>query len=154
MMTTQHLFFRHVPFPLSSGISQLVRVPGRTTLAMSRRGSPSMPSLAPELVCSRCYKRESCVQCCGIRFCLRVRTCCRCSDHFSFRGEREDINKCVYEYILYHVVASPFHAVTVYSFCWHWCWCGCSAVKGFFAQHMFYQSRQSDQFPASSPALC
>lgn len=26
-----------------------------------------------ELLCSRCYKRESCVQCCGTRYCLRVR---------------------------------------------------------------------------------
>lgn len=26
-----------------------------------------------EILCSRCYKRDSCVQCCGTRFCLRVR---------------------------------------------------------------------------------
>lgn len=34
----------------------------------------SQPIPARDLLCSRCYKRESCVQCCGTRFCLRVRS--------------------------------------------------------------------------------
>lgn len=48
------------------------RVCPHCTLSMSSRAS-SASGAARELLCSRCYKRESCVQCCGTRFCLRVR---------------------------------------------------------------------------------
>ncbi|CAM9366973.1 unnamed protein product [Hapterophycus canaliculatus] len=48
---------------------------------MSSRTS-STSGAARELLCSRCYKRESCIQCCGTRFCLRhFHTTNHSSDH-------------------------------------------------------------------------
>ncbi|CAM9681785.1 unnamed protein product [Ectocarpus sp. 12 AP-2014] len=45
-------------------------------------GAKSSSGTPRELLCSRCYKRESCVQCCGTRYCLRhFHTSNHSSDH-------------------------------------------------------------------------
>lgn len=63
-----------MPNPLSSQLcaktKQLASCPCCVTMS---GGASAKSGAARELLCSRCYKRDSCVQCCGTRFCLRVR---------------------------------------------------------------------------------